>query len=64
MNETYTLSMSTAVADFRYAISHFFSVYLYFITSNVWVPAFAVLPDLLANLTAQLKLHFPYKILN
>lgn len=30
MNETYTLSMSTAVADFRYAISEFSSLSLFY----------------------------------
>lgn len=65
MNETYMLSIGTAVANFRYAISHFFFFFfLQFITSNLWVATLIILPDLLVNLTAQCKLYFPYKILN
>lgn len=58
MNETYTLSMSPAVADFRCATSDFFSLFYH------RVNALAVLPDFLANLTAQFKLYFPYGMLN
>lgn len=61
MNEIYTLSMNTATADMQ---SHHFPVCLCFTMGCVWVAAVAVLPNLLVNLTAKLKLYFPYKILN
>lgn len=61
MNEIYTLSMNTAMADMQ---SHHFPVYLCFTMGCVWMAAVAVLSNLLVNLTAQLKLYFPYKILN
>lgn len=60
MNETYTLSMSPAVVDFRCATSEFLILSLFYHQ----VVALAVLADFLANLTAQFKLYFPYKILN
>lgn len=63
MNETYTLSMSTAVADLDMQ-SQSFPVYLYFIMGSVLMAAVAILFDLLANLAALVKSYFPYKILN